>query len=279
MSIGPFRLGRNLLAEHGLSGGSFGTLFEATGPDGQPAVAKFGRDSGGGRENTYSDLHLPDVAFNANTGDWWQTTLPADEVDEVLLAEADILRIGDGRLLPRLLGVFDGPSGRPVVVMERVVGRRPRTVDDVRRVLEELAASVRAGALDYHGDLKPEHVFVAERVRLVDPAPRLDATRHAAFTPEYNPLGMSGPPADVFAVCVLVYQAVTGTNPFRGPGRAGRVIPRLPKIPPMPREGTGLPDGLADAVDSLFGAPPYEWWTWVLDHSTAFEHLFAGPAA
>ena len=200
----------------------------------------------------------------------------------MLLREAAILERGGGRLLPRSHGVFPYESprgmwtesdGRPLLVMELVVGGRPRSIGDVRRVFGALTEHVRSGELDYHGDLKPEHIFIGDRIRLVDPAPRFPDGRTRAYTPEYNPHGLAGPPADVFAIAVLLYMVIARVEPFADARRLEPVGEASKPPPPVARGRTGVPADLSAAVDELLGSGgqvPH----WATTHESALDRIF-----
>ena len=169
--------------------------------------------------------------------------------------------------------------------MERVRGRRPKTGDDLAALLEALADAVESGRLDYHGDLKPEHIFVGERasVRVVDPAPRLDGRDVRAFTPEYNPYALEGPVADVFAVAAMLYRLLASVPPFdfglRRPSKpiAAFLDAYRPVRPPRPRlrllPRRRVPARLSGFVDAILACPPKELPTWAYAHRSAAEKL------
>jgi hypothetical protein len=98
----------------------------------------------------------------------------------------------------------------------------------VRAVLAAVADAVDRGTFDAHGDLKLEHVFIADRVRLCDPAPRFDDPSLHAFTPAYNPRGLKGAAADV-AACASMLRYLSG-----GPGSAWRWAEEVLDAPTPP---------------------------------------------
>ena len=124
----------------------------------------------------------------------------------VLRREADILERDGGLLLPQSLGMWQHePSGLEVLVMERLVGQPPATPADVVSVLSALAEAVERGTFEEHGDVKREHVFIADgKVRICDPAPRFDDPQLRGLTPAYNPRAFTGPAADVAACASLL---------------------------------------------------------------------------
>ncbi len=258
---GPFRLTGYLL-EGGLTGGGLAELYTAVDLEGHQFVAKCARaQADGSATEVWSDgrdrrvpVHLPASPNQcSDSGEWVPIELDSAELEAVLLMEASVLERDGGVLFPKSFGVWPHePSGRPVLIMERLVGRRPNSAADVATVLEALAHARLRGVLHRHGDLKLEHIFITEEgePRLCDPAPHFDG-RKQVFTRAYNPDGMHGAAADVTACASLLR--------FLGP-----------LGPPEP----GAPDGLywvSQVLDSI--APE-----WILDHRAAAAALRAEPA-
>jgi serine/threonine-protein kinase len=150
---------------------------------------------------------------------------------------------------PNVCDVYDAGSledGRPFIVLERLFGetleaflRRKRVhpiapiVDIFLQVLSGLHAA--HGAKILHRDLKPQNVFLAERlgcapiVKLLDfgIAKDLSGTRTPRsmypgmligtlhyMAPEQLRAESLTPRADLFAVGVMLYEALVGTHPF-----------------------------------------------------------------
>jgi hypothetical protein len=271
LRIGPFLVLQNFLTNRDLSGGAFGSVFAVLGPNGESAVAKAGRALGGGRGNTHADAHHPDVGAVISEDGWVHVTFGPQEVDEVLRSEGLLLERAGGALLPKSYGLYDDPWGRPVLVMEQVEGRPPRDVDDVVAILSAIAEAVDEGVLDYHGDLKPEHVFIGNQVRLIDPAPRFAEAAKRAYTPEYNPYALTGRVADVFAIAVLLYLILTAIHPFSrmyGSDSTGVEDP-----PPVARGRQEIPGRIATFVDSIVRTSPNNLPEWAYDYRSALERL------
>jgi eukaryotic-like serine/threonine-protein kinase len=167
------------------------------------------------------------------------------------LAEQDGMRervVAEARLAARLthphvVGVLDAgeQDGRPFVVMERLSGRtlrdeladRPLPAERVRdvglQVLRALAAAHDLGIV--HRDVKPGNVLdagvgtwkVADFgiAKWVHADETLTGTGELLGSPSYlapeRIEGLqAGPASDLYAVGVLLYEAITGRRPFEG---------------------------------------------------------------
>ncbi len=148
---------------------------------------------------------------------------------------------------PNIVDVFDAgelPDGRPYLVMEHLPGRSlyqhifergPLPVLEVARVAREVARAIRAAhrAGIIHRDLKPDNVMVgtrddAEFVKVLDfgiaasmtaSALRLTTPGTLLGTPDYMApeQALSAEPSaafDVYAMGVLMYEALCGETPF-----------------------------------------------------------------
>lgn len=159
---------------------------------------------------------------------------------------------------PRVLDVVPGPP-EPYVALELVRGlslahllrqRGPLPWDGARPLFARAAACLRAAhaAGLVHGHLKPTNVLVDdEHVRILDfgaaaltPAVDTGQTRvHEAESVDYHaPEQLRGEPpgphTDVYALGVLLFEAVTGQRPFAG--RVQEVVRHhLSTPPPSPR--------------------------------------------
>ncbi|MDB5064170.1 MAG: serine/threonine protein kinase, partial [Chloroflexi bacterium] len=128
------------------------------------------------------------------------------------------------------------------------------------QVLTGLAAVHGAGIV--HRDLKPENILLDRghgdplRARVSDfgiarltTGPALTRTTGLIGTPEYMAPEMAeqhdvGPPVDVYAAGIVLYELLTGRTPFRG-GPAVAILRRhLDEVP-------ARPDGLHDALWQL----------------------------
>jgi eukaryotic-like serine/threonine-protein kinase len=163
-------------------------------------------------------------------------------------SEADVrrfrreARLGASLTHPNLVTIFDTLSGEDgvLIVMEYVRGRplsefvAPEGMDP-RRLLEILRPV--ASAIDYahehgvvHRDVKPANILIAEdrRVKLVDLGTataghltQITAENEIVGTLAYiAPERLAGdsvgePPADVYSLAVLAFEALTGRQPHR----------------------------------------------------------------
>jgi serine/threonine-protein kinase len=149
-------------------------------------------------------------------------------------------RLGASLTHPNLATIFDTLSGEDgvLIVMEYVRGRRlsdliPPEGMDPKRLLEVLRPV--ASAIDYahehgvvHRDVKPANILIAEdrRVKLVDLGTataghltQITAENEIVGTLAYiAPERLAGesvgePPADVYSLAVLAFEALTGRRP------------------------------------------------------------------
>jgi beta-lactam-binding protein with PASTA domain/predicted Ser/Thr protein kinase len=170
---------------------------------------------------------------------------------------------------PNLVNVFDQGSdgGHTFMVMEYVPGMTlrealdkfgklspSRSLDLLEAILQGLAAAHRAGFL--HRDLKPENIFLADdgQIKLGDFGLAREASAHtntgsllgtiAYIAPELLSRGHADARSDVYSAGIMLYEFVTGRQPFTGTDVAhiahqhtsvGVPAPSLiaPSVPPL----------------------------------------------
>ena len=197
----------------------------------------------------------------------------------------DAVRVGDeARLLarlshPGLVPVYDAgtdDTGRPWVVMELVEGET--LADTIRRgaVPSDRVAEIGsrlADALAYvhsqglvHRDVKPANVLIGHdgRVRLTDfgIARLVDAAKVTAtgltvgtasyLSPEQVTAEPVGPPADVYALGLVLLECLTGEREY--PGSAVEVA--LARLSRPPRVPTTLPAGWSGLLTAMTDRDP-----------------------
>jgi serine/threonine-protein kinase len=185
---------------------------------------------------------------------------------------------------PHLVGVHDlvAEGGTLAIVMDLVQG------SDLRRYLGEkgplapafaagLMAQVLTGLAAVHGagivhrDLKPENILLdlthgdPPCARLSDfgiarltTGPGLTRTTGLIGTPEYMAPEMAeeveaGPPADIYAAGIVLYELLAGRTPFAG-GAAVAILRRHVDEPPARPEG--LPDALWQLLSEMLAKRP-----------------------
>ncbi len=209
---------------------------------------------------------------------------------------------------PNICDVYDAgtlPGGAPFVVLERLSGEtfashlkrarrlRPEAVVDV--FMQILSGLQRAhGANIIHRDLKPHNVFLVDRLGLAPLVKILDfglakdvsergsaaltvPPRAVVGTPEYMaPEQLRGATistaSDLFAVGVMMYQALTGTHPFAGSTRDDVVDNVLRCEPRPPRElRPELPPAVDDLLIRALARSPAARWPTALDLQQALR--------
>lgn len=193
---------------------------------------------------------------------------------------------------PNILQMYDVgrlPNGRPYVVLERLVGhtlalhwqssvRAP--VADVIDVFAQLLAGLTAvhDARILHRDLKPQNVFLSETrgprpvVKVLDfgfaanmatvASARITRPGRAVGTVQYmSPEQVRGMPldarSDLFAVAVMLYEALTGRHPFIGSSQAdlqNKIVNATPR--PIRQRRPGLPERFEDLVTAAMSKSP-----------------------
>jgi eukaryotic-like serine/threonine-protein kinase len=227
------------------------TLYEATGPGGDRVAVKV--------------MHQELAANPARA--------------EQFLSAAEILCSLHHANIVRSLAFGRCPDGRPYLVMERIVGRSlveilaeetalptPKAIDLATQVCAGLAAAHRHALL--HLDLHPGNILVADgpqqTVKLVDFGLRPGPRRAAMGVPEYlAPEQVLGRPVDertdIYALGVILYEALTGRYPFRSHSAGEMAAQHLYAPPPMPRArpgSTAIPSRVAHLVLQCMAKEP-----------------------
>jgi serine/threonine-protein kinase len=200
----------------------------------------------------------------------------------------------------RIIDIAELETGLPYIVMELLDGSdlgaviyasAPLAVDDaVDYVLQACEAIAEAHALGIvHRDLKPENLFVTRRrdgtawIKVLDfgiskVIPGLEArqggvrvtTRESMGSPSYmSPEQMRctrdvDGRADIWSLGVILYELLTGRQPFTGRSIA-EVCIKVTQDPPSPLGRANLPEGLAAVVDKCLAKDVDERYATVAD--------------
>lgn len=177
---------------------------------------------------------------------------------------------------PNVVNVFDqGEDGETAyMVMEYLPGITLRellkdyhrltpeqTLDIMDAVLAGLAAAHHAGIV--HRDLKPENVMLADdgRIKLADFGLARAATANTAtgqallgtiayLSPELVSRGTADARSDVYALGIMMYEMLTGEQPYRGDAPMQIAFQHAnDTVPPPSSKVPGLPRGFDDLVE------------------------------
>lgn len=152
------------------------------------------------------------------------------DVDHIMMDKAAKLKFWekiDQNNMAQMVRTANDPimdvNNRPVLVTEFCNGQ---TLTDRIRKLEfirlnwflAITRTLIEGEYNglYHGDLKPDNIIVnsTDTVRMIDPGGKIAGKDIIVTTPAYNPFVLANSKADVMAIGIMLYQIMTGMNPF-----------------------------------------------------------------
>lgn len=165
-------------------------------------------------------------------------------------------------------------KGRSLGDLQKTDGILPleRTLPIMMQVCSALAAVHEAGIV--HRDLKPDNIFLIDKagqrdfVKLLDfgvakftdlsASQQMGRTGVGALvgTPEYmSPEQMSGKPvdhrSDIYALGIIMYEVVTGRQPFTAKSLGEMAIKHLTVTPPRPSKLKNLPHAPSKELEAL----------------------------
>jgi eukaryotic-like serine/threonine-protein kinase len=208
-----------------------------------------------------------------------------------LLDEARVVNAIQHRGIVDVFGFGKLPTGQDYMVMELLRGQpldevlrvkgslSPfELVEVLEQVLGALAAAHKAGVI--HRDLKPSNIFVVEepsgdryvklldfglakRRQVTDPGAQAQTRLSVVVgTPEYMAPEQArgegvGPRADLYALGVIAFEALTGQLPFKGNSPMEVMFAHQEEVPPSPSlHAPGIPDELDRLVLQLLEKDP-----------------------
>jgi len=174
---------------------------------------------------------------------------------------------------------------------DEIAGARP-SADNISATCRELAAALGSAHAKgiTHRDLKPENVmrlndgrlkildFGLARVQSGETLSPETMTRAGAgvigtpayMAPEQIEGHPTGPPTDVFAFGVMMYEWISGTHPFQGASSLA-TLARIVEGHPEPIARTDLPKSLSDVIERCMKKLPSERFASAVELSSALE--------
>jgi serine/threonine-protein kinase len=238
----------------------------------------------GGMGTVYAGIH-PQIHKRVAIKVISTTFASSEELAARLLREAQVVnRIRH----PSLVDIFafgQLPGGRPYLVMELLegeplsarLGRGPLPLAELKAIfaqlLDALGAAHEAGVV--HRDLKPENIFLCRGrgeplVKILDfglakdqgsGTPPMTRTGIAMGTPTFmSPEQCRGKGvdhrSDLYAVGVILYEAVTGQPPFRAESVLDLLNQHLSEAPEPPGRRAAIPPALDALILKALEKPP-----------------------
>ncbi|MEZ4339559.1 MAG: protein kinase [Sandaracinaceae bacterium] len=249
-SIGPFKLGKII------GSGGFGTVYRAMGPGGVEVALKILAPHVDSKE-TVERFHR-------------EGTIRIDHPNVVQVIDA-----GEDDGVSYI--AFELLHGDPLsTVLEKAPLPAAEVLGFAKQICTGLAA---AHARDIvHRDLKPGNVFCCEdgTVKILDfgiarpmsqAGPQLTMAGSVIGTPGYlAPEQARGeaqitPAADIWSLGVILYQALSGKNPFMRQTAVATILAVVLEEAPVLSSEDGLPRGLAEIVAGCLQKDPAARWT------------------
>jgi serine/threonine-protein kinase len=208
---------------------------------------------------------------------------------------------------PHIIPVFDTGEfdGRLYLTMPIIDGINlarllerdgPMTPQRAVRVIEQLASALDAAHAQglVHHDVKPSNALITqtagrEFVYLIDfciahhitdaMLTRTDSVLStlAYMAPENFTHGAAGAPADIYALACVLYECLTGSQPFAGDNMEQQIAGHLTLDPPRPSEHrSGIPAAFDDTIARGMAKEPADRYQSAGDLAAAAEHALIG---
>lgn len=168
----------------------------------------------------------------------------------------------DGALHYMVMEYIDGKDLKQFIVQDGPL----RPVENVVRIISQIADAIayahRAGIV--HRDIKPQNILIDKEdnailtdfgiAKILDSDSQLTRTGMSIGTPAYmapeqaqgNP--RVGPAADIYALTVVLYEALTGRAPYEADTPLATLIKAMNDPVPVPGKGAGISEGIQEVV-------------------------------